>query len=71
MSNLGECKEAHVANAATPSSGRTPAVLEMRAVCKSFTKPSGEPLHVLADIDLTLREGEILGLLGRSGSGKS
>lgn len=71
VSNLGECKEAHVANAATPSSGQTPAVLEMRAVCKSFTKPSGEPLHVLADIDLTLREGEILGLLGRSGSGKS
>ncbi|WP_050772597.1 nitrate/sulfonate/bicarbonate ABC transporter ATP-binding protein [Burkholderia ambifaria] len=43
----------------------------MQAVCKSFTKPSGEPLHVLANIDLALHEGEILGLLGRSGSGKS
>nr|WP_231636667.1 nitrate/sulfonate/bicarbonate ABC transporter ATP-binding protein [Burkholderia sp. MSHR3999] len=33
--------------------------------------PSGAPLRVLANVDLALREGEILGLLGRSGSGKS
>ncbi|WP_245644030.1 ABC transporter ATP-binding protein [Paraburkholderia oxyphila] len=37
----------------------------------SFAKPSGEPLPVLANIDLEVCEGEILGLLGRSGSGKS
>ncbi len=46
-------------------------VIEMRMVCKAFAKPSGEPLAVLGDINLALREGEILGLLGRSGSGKS
>jgi NitT/TauT family transport system ATP-binding protein len=47
------------------------AVLEMRKVCRDFARPSGGPLVALADIDLTLRDGEILGLLGRSGSGKS
>jgi NitT/TauT family transport system ATP-binding protein len=46
-------------------------VLDIEKVCMAFAKPSGEPLPVLADIDLTIREGEILGLLGRSGSGKS
>ena len=46
-------------------------IIEMRKVCKAFARPSGDPLPVLADVDLALREGEILGLLGRSGSGKS
>ncbi|MGP0059557.1 MAG: nitrate/sulfonate/bicarbonate ABC transporter ATP-binding protein [Beijerinckiaceae bacterium] len=46
-------------------------VLDLHNVRKDFAKPSGEPLAVLADIDVSLREGEILGLLGRSGSGKS
>lgn len=71
MTHLGESTQGRVASAAAPPSDEAPVVLEMRAVCKSFTKPSGEPLHVLADIDLALHEGEILGLLGRSGSGKS
>jgi NitT/TauT family transport system ATP-binding protein len=48
-----------------------PAIVELRAVSKSYLKPSGEPLPVLVDINLTIREGEIIGLLGRSGSGKS
>ncbi len=48
-----------------------PPVIEIRKVSMAFAKPSGQPLPVLADIDITLREGEILGLLGRSGSGKS
>ncbi|WP_081087757.1 nitrate/sulfonate/bicarbonate ABC transporter ATP-binding protein [Burkholderia stagnalis] len=60
-----------VATGASPVADTGVTVLELNAVCKSFAKPSGEPLHVLAGIDLTLREGEILGLLGRSGSGKS
>ncbi|MDE3022155.1 MAG: nitrate/sulfonate/bicarbonate ABC transporter ATP-binding protein [Pseudomonadota bacterium] len=46
-------------------------VLEMKNICKGFAKPSGEALPVLSDISLTLQKGEILGLLGRSGSGKS
>jgi len=48
-----------------------PPIVEMRMVGKAFAKPSGEPIAVLEDINLALREGEIVGLLGRSGSGKS
>lgn len=45
--------------------------MDLRKVCMVFAKPSGEPLPVLADIDMSVRNDEILGLLGRSGSGKS
>jgi NitT/TauT family transport system ATP-binding protein len=47
------------------------ALLEIRSCCQAFPKPDGEELLVLNDINLTLKEGEIVGLLGRSGSGKS
>jgi NitT/TauT family transport system ATP-binding protein len=46
-------------------------IIELRSICKSYAKPSGEPMPVLVDINLTIHEGEIVGLLGRSGSGKS
>src|ERR1700689_1694051 len=46
-------------------------LLDIRSVCRSFPKGSGEDLLVLDKVDLTIHSGEIVGLLGRSGSGKS
>jgi len=46
-------------------------LIDVRGVCRSFPKGSGEELLVLENVDLTIRAGEIVGLLGRSGSGKS
>jgi NitT/TauT family transport system ATP-binding protein len=47
------------------------ALLHIQSCCQAFPKPDGEDLLVLNDINLTLKDGEIVGLLGRSGSGKS
>jgi ribose transport system ATP-binding protein len=41
-------------------------VLEMRGICKSFG-----PVSVLRGVDLTLRRGQVLGLIGENGAGKS
>ena len=46
-------------------------LLVVRKVRKAFKKSAGAEQVVLADVDVSLREGEIVGLLGRSGSGKS
>jgi NitT/TauT family transport system ATP-binding protein len=46
-------------------------LLEVNSVRQAFPRPDGSHLVVLDDLNLTLREGEIVGLLGRSGSGKS
>jgi NitT/TauT family transport system ATP-binding protein len=44
---------------------------ETRAVSHEFTLPNGKPLRVLENIDLAVRSGEIVALLGESGCGKS
>ncbi|HTP39178.1 MAG TPA: nitrate/sulfonate/bicarbonate ABC transporter ATP-binding protein [Steroidobacteraceae bacterium] len=46
-------------------------LLDVQQVRKSFPKPDGGELLVLEGVNLTMQEGQIVGLLGRSGSGKS
>ncbi|MBV1702299.1 MAG: AAA-associated domain-containing protein [Hyphomicrobiales bacterium] len=48
-----------------------PKLIELNKVSRAFPKASGSQFQVLQDVDLTIRAGEIVGLLGRSGSGKS
>jgi NitT/TauT family transport system ATP-binding protein len=46
-------------------------MLDVRGVRQVYSKGGSNNLLVLDDVNLQLREGEIVGLLGRSGSGKS
>ena len=46
-------------------------IIELKSVGKSFRGADGTPRAVLEGVDFTLREGEIVALLGKSGSGKS
>ena len=50
----------------------SPPLLDVMHVSQSFSKGSGEMgAPILKDVSLTLRSGEIVCLLGRSGCGKS
>lgn len=46
-------------------------VLHVRGLSKSFGQADGDPVPVLADVDLTVQPGEKASLIGLSGSGKS
>jgi NitT/TauT family transport system ATP-binding protein len=46
-------------------------LLELRDIRQAYHKPNSADLLVLDGISLDIRDGEIVGLLGRSGSGKS
>jgi len=47
------------------------AIIELNDVAKTFRSADGHVRPVLDTVDFTLREGEIVALLGQSGSGKS
>lgn len=45
-------------------------LLELRDFCVSFATPSG-PVQAVRNIDLTVHNGEVMGIVGESGAGKS
>lgn len=49
----------------------TTPMLQVSHVVQSYRKGDNNRILVLDDVSLTIKEGEIVGLLGRSGSGKS
>ncbi|MGE0416120.1 MAG: AAA-associated domain-containing protein [Acetobacteraceae bacterium] len=53
------------------TSPATAPLIEIRNCRQAYHKEANVDLVVLDDVNLTLREGEIVALLGRSGSGKS
>ncbi|HTS55668.1 MAG TPA: nitrate/sulfonate/bicarbonate ABC transporter ATP-binding protein [Burkholderiales bacterium] len=56
--------------AAAIASANAP-LIELRHVSKNYATAGGPPVTILDDISLDVRAGEMLGLLGQSGSGKS
>ena len=43
----------------------------LRSPLKSFRRPKQETFWALKDVSLDVREGEVLGLIGRNGAGKT
>lgn len=46
-------------------------VIEARQLGKSYVGGDGSPIHVLESVDLTVRRGEMVAVVGASGAGKS
>lgn len=46
-------------------------ILEVKDLCLSLTNGSGAPVRILNELSFNVRSGEILGLIGDSGSGKT
>jgi len=60
--------DARASAAVTPSAGAV--LVEARGIAKNFSD-AGREIHVLRDLDLTVRAGEEIAIVGQSGVGKS
>jgi peptide/nickel transport system ATP-binding protein len=50
---------------------RQPVLLDVKNLSVDFLIPNEAPAHALVDVNFTLREGEVLGVVGESGCGKT
>src|SRR5450830_1063113 len=72
LSDAPSTRESRVDDGASVSSTRSGDILlEARSLNKSFKAPDGRPIHAIRNASLQLKKGEVLGIVGQSGSGKS
>jgi putative ABC transport system ATP-binding protein len=46
-------------------------VIQLKGICKTYSRPGEGPLDVLQNVDLTIHAGDYIAIVGPSGSGKS
>jgi len=63
--------QAPAVEAPVPVAAAVEPIIEARKIEKSFARPDGPPIQVIAPTDLSVEPGMIIALLGPSGSGKS
>src|SRR5436305_863872 len=53
------------------NSERRELMIDLKGISKTYKRPSGEPVAALMDISLQIGRGELVSIVGASGSGKS
>lgn len=54
-----------------PAAGEDQPLVRLRGVTRTVRLPDNEELHILGGVDLDVRQGDHISIVGRSGSGKS